>query len=254
MNISIYILIDPRNNQVRYVGQSNNPKLRLNKHIQYSKCIKRPNRNTSWIKSLLNENLKPIMEVIDTVPFNEWEFWERHYISLYKTWGFKLNNHTNGGGQVGYNYNQTSEIRALMSKKKKELLAIPENNSMFGKIHTNESKQQMRDKALLRDFHGENNPRARFIIQYDLNLTPIKEWSCAKDCADVYNMSRGNISATASHNMQVDIDNSVINDKINHYKQYIDKDNYDSISLAIDNLKKQLKKYKQVKGFIFKFK
>jgi hypothetical protein len=36
--------------------------------------------------------------IIDEVEDNEWKFWEKHYISLFKSWGFKLKNKNNGGG------------------------------------------------------------------------------------------------------------------------------------------------------------
>jgi hypothetical protein len=35
--------------------------------------------------------------VIDCVPYHEWEFWEKHYISLYFSWGFNLSNISMGG-------------------------------------------------------------------------------------------------------------------------------------------------------------
>lgn len=38
------------------------------------------------------------MEILDTVNVCDWQFWEIHYISLMKSFGFNLTNHTNGGG------------------------------------------------------------------------------------------------------------------------------------------------------------
>jgi len=36
--------------------------------------------------------------IIDKVKDEEWKFWEKHYISLFKSWGFNLINKNNGGG------------------------------------------------------------------------------------------------------------------------------------------------------------
>lgn len=253
MQIFIYALIDPRNNQIRYIGQTNNIKRRYTKHLTDSRNIKRPNKNHSWIKSLLNLNLKPEQIILDVVEFHEWEFWEKHYISLYKSWGFKLNNHTEGGGNVGYNYKQKDKILLIMSQKAKARMSNPINNPMYNKTHNSSSKKLQsishKGKKL-----GELNSRARAILQYDLQLNFIKEWTCAKYCADEYKLSRGNMSSATAHNMEVDIHNNIIQNKINEYKQYITNDNYDEYSIIISNLKTQIRKHKQVKGFIFKYK
>jgi hypothetical protein len=42
----------------------------------------------------------PKLEIIDIVKINEWAFWEQHYISLYKSWGFNLLNSTIGGKNI----------------------------------------------------------------------------------------------------------------------------------------------------------
>lgn len=95
----IYVLIDPRNNDIRYVGKTNNITKRLVKHVCESK-ISTKSHKKAWINQLLKLGLKPIIEVVDVISTDEWEFWEQHYISLYKSWGFKLTNLTKGGGGV----------------------------------------------------------------------------------------------------------------------------------------------------------
>jgi len=89
----IYSLIDPRNGDIRYIGKTNNTKLRLSNHL----VEKHKTYKVNWIKSLKKINLKPILEILDKVLIEDWQFWEQHYISLYKSWGFKLTNSTNGG-------------------------------------------------------------------------------------------------------------------------------------------------------------
>lgn len=92
---NIYILIDPRNNEVRYVGKANNVSQRYQAHLNKARDHQTYKRN--WINELRNLKLKPILCVIDEVPINEWVFWEEYWISQMKVWGFKLTNYTNGG-------------------------------------------------------------------------------------------------------------------------------------------------------------
>lgn len=89
----IYVLIDPRTNQVRYVGKTDNIRKRYNHHLIYNG----KSHKTSWIKNLKTNGCKPIIEVIDEVPLIDWKFWEVYWISQFKTWGFDLTNNTNGG-------------------------------------------------------------------------------------------------------------------------------------------------------------
>src|ERR1035437_1197902 len=93
MKIFIYELTDPITNQPRYVGKTNNLSYRL-----YSHTHKKENTHKgNWIQSLKNKGKQPIIQVIDEVDEEEWKFWERRYISLYKSWGFCLTNGTIGG-------------------------------------------------------------------------------------------------------------------------------------------------------------
>lgn len=104
-NTFIYILIDPRNDQVRYVGKANNTKQRLKNHCNPARY--RCTHKFNWIKSLRKENLKPILIIIDEVLKSEWKFWERYWISQFLSWGFNLTNYTEGGDGLTYG-NQTS--------------------------------------------------------------------------------------------------------------------------------------------------
>jgi hypothetical protein len=111
----IYCLIDPIDNQVKYIGKSNNINSRLNTHTTNSRLTKNTPK-IQWIKSLKDKGLKPIIEEIDCVLITEWEFWEKHYISLYKSWNFKLKNSTNGGEGGDTNSGKTFRKRTLSEK------------------------------------------------------------------------------------------------------------------------------------------
>lgn len=144
----IYALIDPRGNQVKYIGKANNPKQRLIDHLSEARvCKNHGTLKVNWIKSLLDKNLKPKVEIIDEVLFNEWQFWERHYISLYKSWGFVLKNGDNGGLGIG---RISEEVKRKISKTLKG--NIPWNK---GKNHSLERRQRQVD----------TNPNKKPIIQ-----------------------------------------------------------------------------------------
>ena len=94
MKTYIYILQDPRNSLVKYVGKSNNPSRRYRAHLVYTPKNKSYCHN--WIQSLKKKGLKPIMTVIDEVT-GDWEWLEQYWIEQFKHWGFVLTNHTKGG-------------------------------------------------------------------------------------------------------------------------------------------------------------
>jgi hypothetical protein len=119
--IKIYHLLDPLTNKIRYVGKTKDLlDKRLQSHIKDAKSIK--NRNNLhkkyWILKLLKTGDCPIIELIDKVPEKEWVFWEQHYISLYKSWGFDLLNVTIGGeGQHGIKRFEESRKKQSLSTK-----------------------------------------------------------------------------------------------------------------------------------------
>jgi predicted GIY-YIG superfamily endonuclease len=53
--VYIYTLSCPLTNDIRYIGQSTNPKVRYRRHISDSK--KRKDHKSNWIRSLLNKNM-----------------------------------------------------------------------------------------------------------------------------------------------------------------------------------------------------
>lgn len=104
-NTFIYCLIDPITNLVRYIGKTINPN-----------CRKEVHRKKDW---------NPIFEILDEVPTAEWKFWERHYISLYSSWGFVLENKNPGGGGP--------TIHTIETKRKISLSLSGNKNPNYGK-------------------------------------------------------------------------------------------------------------------------
>ena len=80
----IYALIDPRNFEVRYIGKSDDPALRLRSHVYTSKEKKKNIHKANWIKQLLSFGLFPILQIIEECDESIWEEREKYWISFYK--------------------------------------------------------------------------------------------------------------------------------------------------------------------------
>ena len=106
MTTFIYILQNPVTLETKYIGKSNNPKKRFSHHCSVG--YKSNNKTGNWLKSLKKLNLKPLMTIIDETEGN-WQDLESYWISQFRTWGFNLTNHTNGGEGVygGGEWNNT---------------------------------------------------------------------------------------------------------------------------------------------------
>lgn len=95
--VNIYYLED--NKVIFYIGKTKNLlSKRLNEHR-----IKLKNYNIN-------------IELLDQVETNNWKFWEKYYISLFKTWGFNLTNKNSGGGGASI---LTDEIKKAISVRNK---------------------------------------------------------------------------------------------------------------------------------------
>jgi len=97
MDYFIYTLSDPIDEEIKYIGKTKNLKDRLQRHMNPHNLKQTWQPKTKWLKYLKNNNLKPIMELLDIGDENNIDDLEIYWISQFKTWGFKLKNDTNGG-------------------------------------------------------------------------------------------------------------------------------------------------------------
>ena len=97
MQYYIYTLSDPTSNEIKYIGKTKNIKNRLSSHMTPSNLKNTWTAKSKWLKHLKNNNLKPIIETLDTGNKNNIDDLEIYWISQFKTWGFNLKNETEGG-------------------------------------------------------------------------------------------------------------------------------------------------------------
>jgi hypothetical protein len=64
----IYVLKDPQDNSIRYIGQTNNLKRQLERHLYDKQDYSFVKTKSEWIFKLKALSLHPIIEVIETLP------------------------------------------------------------------------------------------------------------------------------------------------------------------------------------------
>ncbi len=121
--ISIYWLLDPRNERPRYVGQTSAPlSSYLRKKIRQDSKSLHSNKRINWIKSLVRKNLSPKIELIAQVADGDWIEAEKSYIRLLKACGANLVNGNEGG--VGHSRSTKERKPRKHSQETKDKISL----------------------------------------------------------------------------------------------------------------------------------
>ncbi len=98
MNHVVYTLADPRTGAIRYVGATSYPlQDRLARHCTPS-ALKKSNHKTYWVRALLKQGLRPVIEEVESYSSAELMFqMENYWIEQFRAWGFDLVNGSDGG-------------------------------------------------------------------------------------------------------------------------------------------------------------
>jgi group I intron endonuclease len=121
--VFIYILIDPESNQIRYVGKTTDIKRRFRRHI--NERFLHDSYKDRWLRKIVDSNSLPEIEIIDKVDSLNWAYWEKFYISYFKSIGCLLTNGTIGGDEPpstkGRKHTIESKLKMSNSKKGKSI-------------------------------------------------------------------------------------------------------------------------------------
>ena len=153
--VNIYSIEYPEGN-IRYIGKT---KLlvedRLLQHMKAAKCgVKSYSKD--WLRSLLKQGNTPVIKTLDIVDESDWQFWEIYYISLYKSWGFSLTNHTVGGEGI-----DIDSIRRGHATRKARLMSgeiVVWNKGRTG-IYSEEHRRHLSELASKRIQSEESNKK-----------------------------------------------------------------------------------------------
>jgi hypothetical protein len=197
-NFFVYGLVDPRDNQIKYIGKTTNLlKKRFYHHISESLKSKKPNKKQAWIINLIKQNIRPLIVLLDScnseVELNESEIF---FISYYRFLGQNLKNSQPGGegNPKGYKFKNRFvapkgvKVKAFeeyrKSGKNKGIIKSEEtrkklSNSLKGKKRPNRYKKIYIFNSFTKEIHIKNGTQdaAKFlnttksIISHYLNNT-----------------------------------------------------------------------------------
>lgn len=194
----IYTLSDPITGEIRYVGvTSRDLDKRLYEHIRDSK--KHTHYNANWIRGLLKNKAKPIIELLEYCSSDNWIETEQYWISQLKSWNFRLTNLTDGGeGLINPNKETIDKIRQSTIKRlSKPGVKEHLRNVNLGKKHTVQSKNKMSINNA-KYWKGKNLdhlsiPKRKPILQYSIFGIFIKKWNSILEASKELNISNSHI-------------------------------------------------------------
>lgn len=88
MTIYIYALRDPRTNSVCYIGQSQNPQVRLHFHKQ----VQDGTPKSLWLQEVVTQGYEPMIEILEVIDDNSASIRERYWIEEMLSKGEPLTN------------------------------------------------------------------------------------------------------------------------------------------------------------------
>lgn len=166
------------NTKIYYLHMGDNIPFYIGKTININN-----NARLNAHKDLLKVSIL-FLEEIDIVPTKEWKFWEKYYISLFKSWGFNLTNKNNGGGGcITHNVSESARKRIGNAHRGK--------SKSFSESHLKNLKQSLKGKKappsqgpnISKVLKGRKvtwdtsaNPPKKAVLQYDLKWNFIKRW------------------------------------------------------------------------------
>jgi len=147
-NLLIYTLQDPITYEIRYIGKSANGLQRPKAHIYHTDLKTSKTYKSNWIRSLINNGLKPVIKVVQYLNnLNELNRAEQYWIQYFKQLGCPLTNATNGGmGRCGLPHTEETKQKIREGQKNKKIVR-GKDHGMYGRKRTDKEKQLISERT-----------------------------------------------------------------------------------------------------------
>jgi hypothetical protein len=214
VDVKVYMITHSGSQRV-YIGVTRKTlNLRLSAHKSRAKNLKKHNLTMSfkdrWLIDAIEKGHVISIHEIDVVKFSEFSFWEKHYISLFKMFGFKLTNGTEGGDGCWPRRISDEEKEAIKRSKYKPVVEYNINGDVINKYdslkqtseltglnyarlsHSVAGKKKLCDGRMFRYqsisvsdldikkcFEERNKEKRKAVIQFDLSGNFVAEYKSA---------------------------------------------------------------------------
>lgn len=149
----IYALIDPRDNQVRYIGKSDAVCRRFKEHQSDIKSASN-NKKIAWLKKLSKLGLQPRVVIIETISKLVWAETEIEWIRYFRSIGARLTNSTDGGEGIE-GYKLTEAQKEKVSKMFKGKRFTEEHKRKIGESNTGKKRTDAMKEKLSTLYKGK---------------------------------------------------------------------------------------------------
>lgn len=110
----VYALVDPRDDEVKYIGLAQDPYVRYKAHANGSQNTS-SNARREWVLSLRSSGLKPVMVLLEKVSVREGRQAEETWIQRCERKGARLLNEFRVRPLSKYNNMNINEVKQLLS-------------------------------------------------------------------------------------------------------------------------------------------
>jgi hypothetical protein len=262
MKYYIYTLTDPRDGIVKYIGQTKNPKDRLQHHLSPSNLTETWKPKEKWLKNLKNEELKPIMEILDIGDENNIDMLEIYWISQFKTWGFKLKNISEGGNTpIHKGAKQTKEHIENARKAKKKYRKpvcqyLVETGELVAEFNSITEAQKLSKLCHIGDCcNGKRKQCGVYFFRYKDNYFPYVErldvWTGRKHTEDTVEKMKMN-HPLRKEICQYTVETDELINEFDSLHEAAEKTSFKRYSIS--SCCKGTKSYNTVGGYYFRFK
>lgn len=191
--VYFYVLIDPRDLLIKYVGRTVSPTSRLSCHISESKNNKSFYKKVNWISKLLSLHLKPIMKIIYEENMTEEESKKYEKLLIKKiSKKFELKNSPNNAdglyktGTVVHQYNLFGEYIKTFENSNHASIETGITDANILSCCKNKRKSAGNfmwsfKKESVINFYNRKRKITKKVLQYDMNNNFIKEFVSAPE-------------------------------------------------------------------------
>ena len=176
---SVYILTDPRNGMVRYVGRTTQPKRRCRVHRCNLQGV--GTARHKWIAEVKKAGFKPEFEIVEVT--EDGVYWERWWIEYFLFLGANLTNYTSGGTHLSFGSSTSFKIGQPSYERIKKVRIKKEPKINIGRFQK-----------------GCNGIRAKPVILTELATGEIKHFPSGTHAAKYLGMCQTAISLALNGN------------------------------------------------------